>query len=169
MHCSEFLELYSDHRDGLIADRAQSARIGRHLEGCTRCMEYDARISRGVIALKATHDIEPSAHFLSQLDRRLARTTGLALVDEPVPVPSAGIMVAIMLLAALALAITELGPSPRPAGTPTQVSASPLPPFTTGSAQVPLARFAEMPTLEPTSRVPGPSETSFEAWLTLSR
>ena len=72
MRCSEFLEIYSDYRDGLIADPDLARSVQRHLRHCTRCMDYDALVSRGVMALRATGEIRPNPLFVRRLERRVA-------------------------------------------------------------------------------------------------
>jgi hypothetical protein len=100
MRCSQFLELYSDYRDGLIADPRLNREVHEHLRGCRRCMDYDALISRGVMALKATSEVEPSRSARRRLNARLAE-------PEPTDVrpASARIMVGLMIAATVALVV----------------------------------------------------------------
>lgn len=71
MLCSDFLRFYSEYRDGLIWDPALQREIRDHLASCRRCMNYDAYVSRGVMLLRATSDIGPSARFARRLERQL--------------------------------------------------------------------------------------------------
>jgi len=105
MHCSEFLEIYSDYRDGLITDPDVARRVRHHLRHCTRCMDYDALVSRGVMALRATSDIEPTPLFARGLRRRVAASAALPESLEPVTPLHAGIMVALMVCTAIATAV----------------------------------------------------------------
>jgi hypothetical protein len=126
-------------------------------------MRYDARVSRGVTAIKAFSDLEPTAGFRGELDGRLAMAEA-----EPVLPGSAGLMVGLMVATALALVIWggwgqtgEMGsqslagervvptPPPLPA-----VFANPRPPFVS---------FADLsvPAFNPETRTPGATEGSF--------
>ena len=60
MHCSDFLEVYSDYRDGFLTDPATVRRVHRHLRECARCMNYDALVSRGVMTLRSINEIKPA-------------------------------------------------------------------------------------------------------------
>jgi len=60
MNCSEFLELYSDYRDGRLEDAGVARAVRQHLSECDSCMRYDAVICRGVMALRAEDELEPS-------------------------------------------------------------------------------------------------------------
>ncbi len=96
MQCSGFLAIYSDYRDGLISDPALRRDVRRHLRHCPRCMNYDALVARGVMALRSTSDLEPATRF------------GLGFkapeAGEDVNPAHAGLMVALMLLTAVATA-----------------------------------------------------------------
>src|SRR5437588_12254229 len=73
MMCAEFLERYTDVRDGLITAPRELRRFTRHLSLCPSCRHYDAAVRRGVLALQAAETIEPSPAFRRRLDARLAR------------------------------------------------------------------------------------------------
>lgn len=104
MQCSEFLQIYSDYRDGLIGDPELARRVGHHLRTCPRCMNYDALVSRGVMALRSTSDIEPRARLRRRsLERAACRTLRPEATD--VRPTHAGVMVAFMVLTAAATVI----------------------------------------------------------------
>src|SRR2546429_9992726 len=71
MTCAEFLERYTDFRDGLIAAPRELRRFTRHLALCPACRRYNAALRRGVLALQANQSIEPSPAFPRRLDTRL--------------------------------------------------------------------------------------------------
>src|SRR2546430_15073846 len=73
MTCAEFLERYTDFRDGLITAPRELHRFERHLVRCAGCRRYDAAVRRGVLALQAAGTIEPSRDFPRRLDARLER------------------------------------------------------------------------------------------------
>jgi hypothetical protein len=135
MRCTDFLELYSDYRDGLIGDPVLNLDMSQHLITCRRCMQYDARVARGVTVLKTLSDLEPSRVFRRELAGRLAEAPPVR--DEPVIPAPAGIMVALMLLTAVAFFLWEAGtgstqargePPETPRPFPVAV-ANPGPPF----------------------------------------
>jgi hypothetical protein len=97
------LELYSDYRDGLIMDPRTLRSVQQHLRRCERCMNYDALVSRGVIALKATSDIRPSTRFSHRLEQRLATDSSAVRSGQEVRPAHAGIMVGLMVATALAM------------------------------------------------------------------
>ncbi len=102
MRCSEFLEIYSDYRDGLITDPKVARSVRNHLRHCARCMSYDARVARGVMALRATGEIETNQLSVRRLKRRVRESAAL---PEPVRPMHAGIMVALMVCTAIATVI----------------------------------------------------------------
>src|SRR5207247_11311761 len=73
MTCAEFLERYTDFRDGLITAPRELRRFERHLMRCAGCRRYDTAVRRGVLALQAAGTIEPSRDFRRRLDARLER------------------------------------------------------------------------------------------------
>lgn len=102
MTCTEFLERYTDFRDGLIAAPREVRRFTRHVALCAACRRYDTAVRRGVLALQAAESIAPSADFRRRLDARLARERS----GRRVPA-GAGIAVALFIAAALALVAHE--------------------------------------------------------------
>lgn len=133
MNCHEFLERYSDWHDGLVgADLRQ--RMSEHLQGCSRCTQYHARVARGVTVLRSLRELEPTWLSRRRLASRLADPP--LTLHEPVTPAPAGIMVALMLMTAAALFVWEAatGPGSREAQQPVQqarpvVVANPAPPF----------------------------------------
>lgn len=103
MNCAEFLQRYTDVRDGLITAPRELRRFERHLTQCAACRRYDTAVRRGVIALQAAGTIEPSREFRRRLDARLARERR-ALSTVPA---RAGIAAALFVAAALALVALE--------------------------------------------------------------
>jgi anti-sigma factor RsiW len=115
MTCAEFLDRYTDFRDGLIPAARESRRFERHLACCAACRRYDATVRRGVHALQQADPIEPSADFRRRLDARLARERQ-ALVAVPA---GAGIAAALFVTAAIALLALEGMQRPVVARAPT--------------------------------------------------
>src|SRR5436853_7133951 len=108
MTCAEFLEGYTDFRDGLITAPRELRRFERHLARCAGCQRYDAAVRRGVLALRAAETIEPSQGFRRRLEARLERERR-ATRDVPA---SAGVAAALFVAAALAMLALE-GSRPR--------------------------------------------------------
>ncbi|HKW42468.1 MAG TPA: zf-HC2 domain-containing protein [Gemmatimonadales bacterium] len=103
MTCAEFIERYTDVRDGLITSPRELRRFERHLVMCPSCRRYDVAVRRGVLALQAAETIEPSPEFRRRLDARLERERRAA-ADVPA---QAGAAVALFVAAALALVAWE--------------------------------------------------------------
>jgi len=102
MHCSDFLEGYSDYRDGLITDAQLLRLMRRHVDACAVCAGYDERVREGVQALG---EIEPSDGFRDRLRSRLAASEDRP--TEPTTLGAAGVAAALMLAAAVALLTYE--------------------------------------------------------------
>lgn len=105
MRCSQFLNRYTDFRDGLIDDPAVVRELENHLRGCGRCARYHYAITHGVVALRALGEIEPSPAFRRELQARLAGAvlrarSGSALTP-------AGLAAAILLATAGAMLVYE--------------------------------------------------------------
>lgn len=115
--CAQFLARYSEYRDGLVTDECERLRFLQHLASCDRCQTYDSHVSRGVMVLRSTGEIEPSRAFGDHLARRIAEECGEA---EPITPGRAGIMAGLMLAAAAALLFLDAArPTPEPvAATP---------------------------------------------------
>jgi len=70
MDCANFIESYSEYRDGLLAEREEK-RLREHADGCARCARYDRVISGGVGILQTLPRPEVSEDFLPRLQYRL--------------------------------------------------------------------------------------------------
>jgi len=109
MICREFLDRYTEFRDGLIAAPRELRRFQRHLVQCSSCRCYDAALRRGVAALQDIETIEPSADFRRRLETRLAaERAGAGAVPA-----RAGLVAAMLVLVALSLLILEAGRRPQ--------------------------------------------------------
>jgi anti-sigma factor RsiW len=73
--CSEFLDRYSDYRDGLLS-ALQRAAFQAHLTECAACARHDAAVTRGVDLLLKMREIQPSSDFRIRLRRRLLEDEG---------------------------------------------------------------------------------------------
>ena len=106
MRCAEFLERYTDFRDGLLTEPCELRRFERHLARCPACQRYDSALRRGVLALQAAAPIEPSPDFRRRLEARLQqeRRGGPRV---PAPAGVAAVAAALFVVAALALLALE--------------------------------------------------------------
>lgn len=105
MDCSVFLTWYSDYRDGLITDPGVLLQLERHRRACGRCARYHDAVCRGVDALRALEDLEPSPVFRRELRARLAAAV-LSAGREPGLTPP-GVAAAVLVVVAGALLIYE--------------------------------------------------------------
>src|SRR6266550_1463211 len=103
MTCAEFLERYTDFRDGLITAPRELRRFERHLMRCAGCRRYDTAVRRGVLALQAAGTIEPSRHFR----RRAGGRVGRERRGAPEVTGSGRLAGALVLAAALAMLALE--------------------------------------------------------------
>ena len=114
MICKEFLNRYTEFRDGLIAAPRELRRFQRHLAQCPVCRRYDASLRHGVAALQGVETIEPSTDFRRRLEVRLAHERASAAA-----VPArAGLAAAMLVLVALSLLVLEAGRRPQLAQAP---------------------------------------------------
>lgn len=166
MTCSEFLEQYSDYRDGILADPAEFDRMRQHLAECPRCRTYDARIARGVTALRSFAEIQPSLQFRRRLARQLAQSTTDPLPITPAP---AGLMVAFMLAAAVLLLVWPS--TKRPTARPERPIARRLLPAIVVSPGPPFVSFTslDVPAFSATWRIPGAHTESFVGYAVAGR
>jgi anti-sigma factor RsiW len=104
MNCLEFLDRYSEFRDGLITAPGEARRFERHLAQCLSCRNYEATLRRGVRALQAVDAVVPSAAFRIRLESRLRRE---GLVAGPTPPARAGVAAALFIAVAIALLAFE--------------------------------------------------------------
>lgn len=68
--CSEFLEGYSDFRDGLL-DAARTESWRAHLAACGSCRRYDRVVRSGTEVVRGLPTLEPSHDFLARLQHRI--------------------------------------------------------------------------------------------------
>src|SRR2546427_52690 len=139
MTCAEFLERYTDFRDGLITAPRELRRFERHLARCAGCRRYDTAVRRGVLALQAVETIEPSRDFRRRLDARLERERRATREVQA----SAGVAAALVIAAAPA--VLALAGVPRPHVAPAP-RLPPLPfPDPVLQAGVPFVSFQDPP------------------------
>jgi len=100
MDCTDFLDAYSDFRDGRITDVRRLRRLHYHLGHCGPCSRYDASVRHGIRALD---EIDPSPDFRRRLRARIAAKEEQPM--EHISAGAAGIAAALMLAAAVALLV----------------------------------------------------------------
>lgn len=106
MQCPEFLDRYTEFRDGLVSGSRELRRFQRHLVACADCREYDATVRRGVVALQSAGQIQPSADFRRRLDARL-NVERSRLQGEPVMPIRLRLVAALLLAVAATLVLRE--------------------------------------------------------------
>jgi hypothetical protein len=105
MHCSDFLNRYSDFRDGEITDLGILREMQDHLRTCPCCRRYEQAIQHGIGALRTLGQIEPSARFQRELRVRLAQAA--LQVDRRPGLTPAGLAAAMLVAVAGALLLYE--------------------------------------------------------------
>jgi hypothetical protein len=140
MDCPEFLDRYTDFRDGVVTAPRAVRRFQRHLARCAACRRYDTAVRRGVLALQDADSIVPSARFRARLDARLARER--SATADPVLPRRSSMAAALFIAAALVALAIDVLKSPR------HVAAAPeLPPVIfpkpVTQAGVPLVTFQD--------------------------
>ncbi len=174
IHCRDFLELYSDYRDGLILDEETEAEVLHHLASCRRCMEYDALIARGVIALRATSDRTPSRRHRRALSRQCALAALAPAESGHIPSAPAGVMAGLMVAGILILVgwlgVSVIEQEPRQDAAEPPRRSSPV--VAVANPGIPFVSFTELrvPAF-PRSAAPAPAQPKipFGTWVNLSR
>jgi hypothetical protein len=70
MVCEEFIERYSEYRDGLLDDGAR-ARFEDHLESCESCGRYEHVLTRGLALWRELPGPAASPDFQTRLQHRI--------------------------------------------------------------------------------------------------
>jgi len=127
MDCSEFLDAYSDYRDGVVTEPGLLLRLRKHLQTCRHCARYDRLIRKGVVALRKHAEIEPSPEFARRLKQRLA-AGGPASALLPITPPGSRVAAAVMIAAAVVFLVYEglRGPE-QPRRTASTLPSEPMP------------------------------------------
>lgn len=68
--CPDFLDRYSDFRDGCMDAESRSA-FESHLQQCDSCARYDRVVRGGVDLFVGTPEIQPSEDFFPRLQHRI--------------------------------------------------------------------------------------------------
>jgi len=138
MTCAEFLDRYTDYRDGLVTAPRELRRFARHLAQCPSCRSHDAALRHGLLALQDERGVGVSSDFRARLERRLERERARR---EPSLATRAPLAAALFVAVAVALLAIE-GVS-RNDGT--RVPALPAVPFPKPVAQagVPFVSFQD--------------------------
>jgi anti-sigma factor RsiW len=164
MRCSDFINLYSDYRDGLVTDSRLCRRLAAHVSRCRHCAQYHEALGRGVELLREDEGIEPSERFRVKLRCQLAverrRRRRRAVLRARV-----GATVVVM----AGITIVVYG---GVSNSPHQVDVTPAPierpmPMVTANAGYPFVTFVELdrPALPPRveSAVNAPSEAVLDS------
>ncbi len=167
MHCSDFLERYSDFRDGLL-DAPSSARFVEHLAACPRCARYHTRLNLALGVLKELDPVEPSPEFRGSLRHRLREAIRFAQPLLPRP---ARLAAALMLAAALAIFVFEDTGEQKPLPIPPVAQSEEPNPIMVAKPSYPFVTFTDLSTPvydNPLSRS-DQRETSLSTWVSLPR
>ena len=70
MRCDEFIEVYTDYRDGLL-DAETVERVEAHLDCCACCARYERVMQRGLELLSDIPSAQSSEDFMPRLRHRL--------------------------------------------------------------------------------------------------
>jgi hypothetical protein len=164
MRCTEFLDAYSDFRDGLLHDPVLERRIVDHLSVCPRCMEYDARVARGVCVLRTFSDLEPSPGWRRSLERQVGNRR--LHLEKPVAPAPAGVMVGLMVATAIMLLVwTGDAPDSDRLAIETAAAEPPLPAIV-AIPSPPFVSFTQLtaPSFRAEWRTPGTQDEALVAW-----
>lgn len=122
MHCSEFLDRFSDYADGRLSDHRLARRIEAHLARCARCARRAASLEAGLHHLRSG-GVTPSPSFHERLRRRLHAEVA---IGDPVIPTGAGLAAALLMAAGVGLVLSEgltRGPSDDAPAARTSVAA----------------------------------------------
>lgn len=105
MHCTDFLNRFSDFRDGEITDLGVLREMQDHLRTCPSCRRYEHALRHGIGVLRSLGQIEPSARFRRELRIRLAQAA--LRIDRGPRLTPAGLAAAVLVAVAGALLVYE--------------------------------------------------------------
>jgi len=161
MDCSEFLELYSDYRDGRLEDASVARSVREHLDECEACMRYDAFICRGVMALRSSTELEPTKPII------LNRLTLLPDSPEPLYPAPAKLAGALMVAAAIALLLWPQSEEPLDQPSLARVNTAPPPPAVVlpDPAPLPVRNIDPQTPVHHAQFQPRLEQVSFEEWV----
>jgi hypothetical protein len=106
MVCDDFLEQYSDFRDGLLPE-GRGREMEEHLNGCSSCRRYTLVCLRGVEILSSLPPVTPSQDFAPRLHHRLLRADEVEVLSRDA---GSGTTAATALAMALLLAVAAWSP-----------------------------------------------------------
>jgi len=161
MDCSEFLELYSDYRDGRLEDASVARSVREHVSECEACMHYDALVCRGVMALRSADDLEPT--------RTVSLNRLTLLPESTVPHAPAPAKFAAALMVAAAIALLIWPQTDEPLEQPSIARVETAPPPT--AAALPEPKPLPVRNIEPKTPVlhaqfqPRLQQVSYEEWV----
>lgn len=109
MRCADFLEKYSDYRDGLMA-HVEAARMTDHIGDCASCARYDRVVVQGVDHFRAIPEAAPSTDFIPRLQHRIYDLENQLTINRQRSGASAGLAVALALAIVLAAWMPVVSP-----------------------------------------------------------
>ena len=134
-----------------------------HLAACPRCQTYDARVSRGVLVLKNSGEIEPPRHLRHELQRRIAAANRF---DFPLLPTYAGVLATLAVIVSVGLVLWDRQEPRIPTIVMDSAPATPLPaaslvrPATLEQPDVSLA----VPAFGADWRAPGAEDDTYLVW-----
>lgn len=108
--CSQFLDQYSEFRDGLLPVERMCA-LQEHLDDCASCARYDRVVEEGIRVFRDLPEVEPSQDFIPRLQHRLYH------LEDEMRHPAhhaSGTSVAFMLTIAAVIGVSAWMPAVRP-------------------------------------------------------
>lgn len=128
LDCSQFLEGYSDFRDGLLGDSVREA-FQAHMAACQSCSRYDRVVCRGAELFRNLPQLECSDDFLPRLQHRIFHLDDeLRGLGRHASGTSATLTFTIAALFALAAWLPALRTAPSPVQLPPVAARAPQPP-----------------------------------------
>lgn len=109
MDCNDFIQRFSEARDGGLRDPRQLRRIEQHARRCPRCARWVESLELGLGELREAMGIEPSARFRKRLRKRLAAEVS---IGDPIVPTNAGLAAALLLAAAVGLLVLQNASTP---------------------------------------------------------
>ena len=116
VECADFLESYSDFRDGLLPLSAE-ADFEAHLKACASCARYDRVVGGGVQVFRSLPQLSPSPDFQARLRDRLW------YVDRSSEGHGSGASLAVTMLICLSIGASAWLPTLRQNGDPVRLPA----------------------------------------------
>lgn len=107
MRCHDFLEGYSDFRDGTVLDRSVRAQLRQHLLECSDCERHDRVLRAGLQALRSQDPFKTTLDLTTKIEAAVQASVGAEFPSVPRWAGLAALVMVLVGVALLAASVVE--------------------------------------------------------------